>query len=154
MWFKESTLESSFVSLPPQRKEYHGLIDFSFEKKKTNLNQTFYMKRNMPLHLCFWLGKSCWQTEAGAGGLCYCTVLSDKRQVVAPGTHQLTEAFILHLVFWDCEQRPRPRRLPKERVEQGNITAGNSEGMTTDAFRVPRGGSTGADQDLKPVRKR
>lgn len=35
MWFKESTLESSFVSLPPQRKEYHGWIDFSFKKKKT-----------------------------------------------------------------------------------------------------------------------
>lgn len=33
MWFKESTLDRSFLSLPPQGREYHGWIDFLHEEE-------------------------------------------------------------------------------------------------------------------------
>lgn len=71
---------------------------------------------------------------------------ADHRQVVAPGTHQLSEAFTFDLVFWNCKQRQKPHRLLRERVKQRIITAGNSEGMIRAVFRVPRGGSTGGDR--------
>lgn len=88
----------------------------------------------------------------GAGGVCYFTLLPDQSQLAAPGTHQLTEAFTLDLVFWDCKQRPKACRLLRERVEQRHITAGNSERMIIDAFRVPRGGSTRGNQYSRRLR--
>lgn len=80
-------------------------------------------------------GSSWWIEAEAAGGVCCFTFLPDLSQTVAPDTHQLTGAFNLDLVF--CKQRPKTCRLLRERVKQRDKTAGNSEGMITDAFRGP-----------------
>lgn len=73
------------------------------------------------------------------GCICYLTFPPDQNQPAAPGTYQVNEDLIFHLVFWDCKQRPKTCQSLRERAEQGNITAGKREGMIKDAFRIPRG---------------